>query len=203
MTLRILLVAFAWVSTACSNADQHQSVTADSTERVLSATVTASSSERIIHPPSATEDSSAPQNGEIAALRVAEWRGSATPDQIDTLITAALNTRGAFTGDNEMYEFSGSKKAFADASKISLAVPRLVDCLGWDQRAASTYQGNRVLVGVVCHQVLIGNPEMQKLITTRGPNGYPEVWVDFRNPPLADVRKAQSVWRQLLSNQPK
>lgn len=203
MTLRRLLVAFAWFCTACSTADQHQSVTADSTEKFLPATVTASSSVRNIHPPSATEGSAALQDGGISAVRVAGWRGSATPDQIDTLMTAALNTRGAFTGDNEMYEFSGSTKAFADLSKISLAVPRLVDCLGWDQRAASTYQGTRVLVGVVCNQVLIRNPEMQKLITTRGPNGYPDVWVDFRNPPLADVRKAQLVWRELLSNQPK
>jgi hypothetical protein len=202
MSLRIRVVALAWLTAACSNTDQRQSTTADSTDKSLLTTVTASSSVRSVDPPNSGEDSSTREGWGISVRQVAEWRGSAVTDQIDTLMAAAFNTQGAFTGDNEMYEFSGSKKAFEDLSKISSALPRLVDCLGWDQRAAATYQSTRVLVAVVCHQALIRNPAMKKLITTRGPNGYPDVWVDFRNPPLADVRKAQSVWRQLLSNQP-
>lgn len=147
-------------------------------------------------------DSSRRGESEVAATEIALWRGSAIPDEIDTLMTAALNTEGAFTGDSEMYEFSGSEKAFEELGKLSLAVPRLVDCLGWDHRAAATYRGARLLVGVICDQALIRNPKIQKLLTTRGPNGYPNVWVDYRNPSINEARKGQSEWRKLLLNQP-
>lgn len=202
MTLRKPLIALAWFIASCSKADHRQSTTADSTEQSSLTTVTASSSARNIHPPNAGKDSSGAEGHGISVVQVAKLHGSAVPDRIDTLMTAALNTRGAFTGDNEMYEFSGSKKAFEDLGKVSSAVPRLVDCIGWDQRAASTYQGARVLAGVVCDEALIRNPTIQKLLMIRGPNGYPDVWVDFRNPPLAEVRKAQERWRQLLQNRP-
>jgi len=149
-------------------------------------------------PANRSADSAVVEGRGFSVLRVAELIESGLIDSTVTLMTAVLNTQGAFTGDKETYEFSGSKEAFEDLSKIDSAIPRLVDCLGWDQRGAATYKGTRVLVGVICYQVLMRNQMVKKLITTRGPNGYPEVWVDFRNPAIADVRKAQTVWRQLL-----
>jgi hypothetical protein len=149
-------------------------------------------------PANPSADSAVAEGRGFSVMRVAELSESGFIDSTVTLMTAALNTQGTFTGDKEAYEFSGSKEAFEDLSKISSALPPLVDCLGWDQMAAATYKGTRVLVGVVCYQVLIRNQLVKKLISARGPNGSREVWVDFRNPAIADVRKAQAVWRQLV-----
>ncbi|MDP9206856.1 MAG: hypothetical protein M3P12_15635 [Gemmatimonadota bacterium] len=202
MTQRIQLIALTCLSAACSRVDQHQSTPADSADKSLVTAATASSTETRSSQPNAVKDSSARQDNGIAATEVAHWRGSAIVDQIDTLIAAALNTKGEFTGDSEMYEFSGSENSFEKLSKLPSAVPRLVDCLGWDQRAAATFKGARVLVGVICDQVLIRNPNIQERLTTLGPNGYPNPGIDYRNPSINQMRKGQLEWRKLLLNQP-
>lgn len=181
--------------------DQNKSISTDSVGESLLLARTASSTEKENARRSAVTDPSQHAESELTETEMARLHGSATPDEIDTLMAAALNTKGAFTGDKEMYEFSGGEKTFEKMGKIPSAVPRLVDCLGWDRRAAATYQGVKVLVGVICSQALIRNPKIRNLLTTLGPNGYPVVWVDYRNPSISEARKGQLEWRKLLVNQ--
>lgn len=181
-----MLVTLACLSSACSAGDRQRSTAADSAA--------------VSRPTASAKDSSSP--APTVAATVARWRGSTIPDHIDSLMATAFSTEGAFTGDDEMYDFSGNKTRFEELGNVSLAVPRLVDCLGWDQRAAATYRGARLLVGVICDQALIRNPKIQKLLTTLGPGGYPDVSLDYRNPAIAEVRNAQLKWRKLLLNQP-
>jgi len=191
------LLVLICVSTACSNVDRHQPALDDSVE--LSRAATASSSDPGGFRSGAARDSSAGEKG-VTSAEIATWRSSSIPDRVDSLMAAAFNTEGAFTSDSEMYEFSGSEKAINDLGNSPNAVPRLLDCLGWDQRAAATYQGARLLVGVICDQALMRNPKIKKLLTTPGPGGYPKIGLDVRNPSIGEVRAGQLAWRSLLQN---
>jgi len=132
--------------------------------------------------------------------QVAKWRGSSVPDKIDSLLAAAFSAKGEYTGDEEEYAFSGSESAVEALRKIPDAIPRLVECLGWDERAAAEFNGSKVLVGVVCYQAILGSEYNNKL---NNESAFPvAAQVEYSNPSIDVVRKAQSEWRKVLTTHP-
>jgi hypothetical protein len=127
-------------------------------------------------------------------------RGAASPDQIDSLIAEALTVEGQYYGDDDDYGFTGSEKAVQALRSMPNALPRLVECLGWDKRARATYNGARVLAGVVCYQGMAGSARVQKLNERGLVSGVK--YVDYRNPPLQDLRESQAQWRKVLREHP-
>jgi len=97
---------------------------------------------------------------------VARSRGSTAPDEIDSLLAKILAMDAEFgaaeTKDVPAFFYSGrNDSAFKRLAVIPAAVPRLVDCLGWDRRSRSMWEGAPVLVGAVCGHVLRVTPYAQ------------------------------------------
>jgi hypothetical protein len=140
------------------------------------------------------------------AADVARWRGASSPDGIDSLIAVAVSSEGQFEGDSEQYNFTGDGQSMVTLSKLPAAIPRLVECLGWDQRAAAKWMGSRLLVGVICQEALAGTAYAAELgaawvaRSAAMPRNYEQLWVGYRNPPITKLRSAQAEWRSLLSN---
>ncbi|MFL5557033.1 MAG: hypothetical protein ACJ794_00240 [Gemmatimonadaceae bacterium] len=131
----------------------------------------------------------------VTPALVAQWRGASEPDRIDVLISSALSARGEYSGD-DLYQFSGNESAIKTLRTLPEAFPRLVECLGWDKRARATYEGSPVLVGVVCYQGMAGSVYRQRLRNeSLPPTG---LWVDFKNPSIAELRKTQALWQEIL-----
>lgn len=128
---------------------------------------------------------------------VAHWRGSMTPDKIDTLMSAAFTAEGGLTSSEEDFGFLASDPALVQIGKIPGSIPRLVECLGWDQRAHALLDDKRVLVGVICSQGILRSSYGQRLA-----NGGP--WpanIDERST-ITDFRRAQSDWLKILQTHP-
>jgi hypothetical protein len=135
------------------------------------------------------------------AADIAVWRnGPAVPDKLDTLIASALSANGSYDGNDEEYYFSGAEDAVVELRKIPDAIPRLVECLGWDKRAAATYNQTTLLVGVVCYQAILGSAYNNKL---NDHDAFPKAGlINYTNPSLEEVRRAQAVWRKVLVSNP-
>jgi hypothetical protein len=146
------------------------------------------------------EETGATHGTAAKAAEVAAWRGSPNPDRIDTLMAAAFSTTGEFEGGEDEYGFTGNESAVEALRLIPEAIPRLVACLTWERRASATWEGIRVPVGVICYQAIAGSSYVQ-LLNKKGAaltGGY----VDYRNPSMASLRRAQEVWRDALRVNP-
>jgi hypothetical protein len=127
--------------------------------------------------------------------QVASWRGSTKPDSLDEQLAKALSTPGEFLEGSDMV-FAYSADSTLEPLARPAALPRLVDCMGRDQRAAATWQRARVLVGVVCFQAILRSDYFQS-------HDFPDSsWVAYQNPPLSELREAQAWWRRQLRRQP-
>jgi hypothetical protein len=140
----------------------------------------------------------------INARQVAQLRGAARPDSIDVLIAHALASKGEFREMGDMaYGFTGSYAAIEALSRMPTALPRLVDCMGWDLRARATYDGRQLLAGVVCFQGIVHSQYFQRRNQHGWPNGFSDsAFVDYTDPSLHELRTAQRGWREQLLRDP-
>lgn len=136
--------------------------------------------------------------------QVAELRGVTRPDPIDALIAQALAAKGEYREVGDMaYGFTGDEAAIKALSEIPTALPRLVECMGWDVRARAKYRGDALLVGVVCFQGIVYSRYFQQRNQRDWPNGFIDsAFVDYANPSLQELRAAQRAWRQQLLRDP-
>ena len=142
---------------------------------------------------------------EPTPLDVAAARGSNYADQIDSLLASVLVLDSKFVEGGEGFQFIGeSDKAFQRLARIPESVPRLVECLGWDQLSHSSWQGTRVLVGVVCGHVLIATPYVESRFYPfrLSPELYKSGWGDYHNPSIEKLRIVQKAWRVQLIHDP-
>ena len=135
------------------------------------------------------------------AADIATWRNTpAAPDKLDRLVASTLSAKGSYDGNEEEYYFSGNEDALVELRKIPDAIPRLVECLGWDKRAAATYNQTTLLVGVVCYQGILGSAYNNKL---NDQDAFPKAGqINYTNPSLEEVRRAQAEWRKVLVSHP-
>jgi hypothetical protein len=140
----------------------------------------------------------------LNARQIAQLRGATRPDSIDALIAHALAAKGEFREVGDMaYGFTGNNSAIDSLSRMPGALPSLVDCLGWDLRARATYEGHQLLAGVVCFQGIIESEYFQRRNAHDWPDGFADVaFIDFRDPSLQKLRRAQQGWREQLRRQP-
>jgi hypothetical protein len=136
--------------------------------------------------------------------QIAERRGETRPDSIDALIAEALAAKGEYKELGDMaYGFTGSYAAIEALSRMSIALPRLVECMGWDLRARATYDGHPLLAGVVCFQGIVHSRYFQQRNQRDWPDGFADsAFVDYTNPSLQELRKAQQGWREQLLRDP-
>jgi hypothetical protein len=139
-------------------------------------------------------------------LEVASFRAGNVPDLIDSLVAGilALDAEFAESRSGAAFLFTGeNNSSFQRLTRIPEAIPRLVECLGWDRRSATTWHGTHVLVGAVCGHALAATPYVEsRQQTTRLPIGlYDSGWGDYRNPPIEKLRAVQKAWRvQLIAD---
>jgi hypothetical protein len=130
---------------------------------------------------------------------VAHSRGARVPDQIDSLIASVVGMDAEFGDggtDSPTFYFSGqSDTAFKRLAVIPAAVPRLIECLGWDRRSRTTWNGAPVLVGAVCGHVLLFTPYVRK-------RNYSHPWVEHRDPTIDRLRALQLLWLSQLRRDP-
>lgn len=151
-------------------------------------------------PPRRAEEMGTPHGTAAKATEVAAWRGSPSPDRIDALMAVAISTTGEFEGGEDEYGFTGNEAAVEALRLMPEAMPRLVACLTWDRRGSATWEGYRVPVGVICYQAITGSTYVQLLNKKGGaPTGG---YVDYRNPSMASLRRAQEAWRNALRANP-
>jgi hypothetical protein len=133
------------------------------------------------------------------AQEVARSRGATIPDQIDSLIAVVVGMDAEFAEantDQPAFIFTGSTDtAFQRLAEMPGVVPRLIECLGWDRRSGSTWNGIPVLVGAVCGNVLLATPYREQ---RKGD----KPWIDYRNPGIEGLRRAQARWLGVLANDP-
>jgi hypothetical protein len=140
----------------------------------------------------------------ISSSDVAAWRGSTRTDSLDRLLAIAFRTPGRFfeAGDNAFALSSDS--TLRSISVDPTAVPRLVECLGWNKRAAATWMGYPVFVGVVCFHALMSTAYFEKLnVGFDWPQALQDSgWVSYRTDDLAHLRAAREWWRSQLRRVP-
>jgi hypothetical protein len=136
--------------------------------------------------------------------QIAERRGVALPDSIDVLIAEALAAKGEYREFGDMaYGFTGDETAIEALSRMPMALPRLVECMGWDLRAQARYDGHPLLAGVVCFQGIVHSRYFQERNQRDWPNGFIDsAFVDYRDPSLRELRRAQRRWREQLLRDP-
>jgi hypothetical protein len=150
-----------------------------------------------------------PPSGPLAPgpAEVARSRGSDVSDRIDSLVANVLGLGGEFleleTGPAFIFT-AETDSAFQRLARIPEAVPRLVDCLGWDRLSRATWRGTLVLVGTVCGDVLAATPYAQHRVHPYrlSPSLLEAGWGDYRNPPLDKLRAVQRAWRRELLHDP-
>src|SRR2546429_31117 len=122
----------------------------------------------------------------LNARQVAQLRGATRPDSIDALIADALAAKGEFREVGDMaYGFTGSYSAIDALSRMPTALPRLVECMGWDLRARATYDGHQLLAGVVCFQGIVHSRYFQRRNQHDWPDGFSDsAFVDYTDPSL-------------------
>ena len=129
---------------------------------------------------------------------IAQLRGAAFPDRIDSLLARVLAIDGEFgeaDGDPPAFYYSGqSDTSLGRLAMIPEALPRLVDCLGWDRRSRSTWHAAPLLVGAVCGHVLRATPYVQSRQDA-------EPWIDYENPTIGKLRSIQAKWRKQLPSE--
>ena len=130
---------------------------------------------------------------------VAHSRGARVPDQIDSLIASVVGTDAEFGDagtDSPTFYFSGQDDtAFKRLAVMPAALPRLVECLGWDRRSRTTWNGAPVLVGAVCGHALLYTPYVRK-------RNHTHPWVDHRDPTIDRLRAVQLLWLSQLRRDP-
>ena len=140
----------------------------------------------------------------ITSRDLAALRGSERVDSLDVQLAAALRTPGQFfeAGDNAFALTSDSTLHRLSADRG--AVPRLVECLGWDRRAAATWQGYPVFVGVVCFHALMATQYFDKLnVGFDWPQALQDSgWISYRTESLSKLRAARDWWREQLRRVP-
>jgi len=140
----------------------------------------------------------------ISPRQIAERRGVTRPDSIDALIAEALAAKGEYKEVGDMaYAFTGSNTAVETLSRMPIALSRLVECMGWDLRARATYDGHRLLAGVICYQGILHSGYFQQRNQRHWPNGVPgSAFVNYTNPSLQELRTARDGWREQLLRDP-
>jgi hypothetical protein len=136
--------------------------------------------------------------------QIAERRGVTRPDSMDTLIAEALTAKGEYREFGDMaYGFTGDEAAIEALSRMPMALPRLVECMGWNLRAEARYDGHPLLAGVVCFQGIVHSRYFQKRNQRNWPDGFIDsAFVDYTNPSLLELRRAQRGWREQLMRDP-
>ena len=140
----------------------------------------------------------------FGSRQIAEMRGSAQPDSIDVLIARALSAKGEYREVGDMaYGFLGDNGPIEALSRIPAAIPRLVECMGWDLKSHSTFEGQPLFAGVVCFQGIVHSDYFQKRNLRGWPGGFEDAaFINYDAPSLEELRKAQRRWREQLLRDP-
>ena len=123
-----------------------------------------------------------------------EPRPTPSSARLDTLISQLSNLRGSFTEPDIVYGLIADHRGIGEiASADTLAIHKLVACLGDTRPSHVTLVGERVPVGMLCAYTLL---DTEYVRTGLQYSRFPDAWAGLVGP-TADVTRlarAQRAW---------
>ena len=123
-----------------------------------------------------------------------ERRPAPSSARLDTLISQLPNLRGHFTEPDIVYGLIADHRGIGEiASADTLAIHKLVACLGDTRRSRVTLAGERVPVGMLCAYTLLDTEYVRKGLQY---SRFPDGWAGLVGPTGDATRlaRAQRAW---------